>query len=122
MAGLVAVFGVLVAGIGVVGVVSPERLVQLLVGMDPRVRLRVAVGVRVVLGIALWLAAPDSRFPDLLRVLAIIALVAAAGLVPMGAERLDAFVRWWSERAGGLLRAWAVVAVAFGALLVYAVY
>ena len=51
-----------------------------------------------------------------------LALVAAVGLVPMGAERLDAFVRWWSERAGGLLRAWAVVAVAFGALLVYAVY
>jgi hypothetical protein len=117
---LVALFGFLIAAIGTLGVASPGQVVAAMERLEPRTRFTVAVGVRLVLGIVLVLAAPDSRFPTALYTLGIIALIVALLFVPMGVERVDSLVRWWLEKPAAFLRSWFVVGIAFGAFLVYA--
>ena len=55
--------GVLIAGLGALGVASPERLIAILRRYETPGGLRVSAVVRVVLGVALFLAAPTSKAP-----------------------------------------------------------
>jgi len=116
---VVACFGVLVVVLGLIGVAWPRHLIGVIVGLPPRVRLYVAVSVRLVLGGVFILAAPDCRFPTAILVIGIIAIVAAVTLALLGADRLESMVRWWAQRSGDVTRWWCVAAVLFGGFLVY---
>jgi hypothetical protein len=119
MAFVVSLFGVLIAAIGLVGVVQPSRLVRTLADWGAQKRLGVAVAVRLVMGVVLLIAAPSCRLPEVVRVVGVIALVAALVLPLLGSKRFEAFVGWWFARPPGFIRGWSLVAVAFGALLLY---
>jgi len=121
MTWIVALFGCIVAALGISGVVRPTALIDLVqAAWRTPAGLYGAVGLRVLLGVVLIAAAPDCRFPQAIRILGIVALVAAAGGLVAGFERLQRFAAWWTERPAGFVRAWSLVAVAFGAWLVYA--
>jgi hypothetical protein len=81
---------------------------------------RLAVAVRLVLGVVLVVAAPDCRFPQVVRILGILSIVAGAAAAALGHERLRSFVQWWVGRPPGFVRGWSLVAAAFGCFLVYA--
>jgi hypothetical protein len=118
---IVAGFGVLVMGLGVVGLVRPQSLLDLVESAwKSPAALHFAIGVRLALGIALIVAAPESRFPQTIRVLGIVALAAAAAGALLGRERLTAFVAWWTEQSPGFVRGWSIVALAFGGFLISA--
>ena len=121
MTALVAIFGVLIAALGAAGVVSPRVLIGLVdsVWRGPRGIYGVAT-VRLVLGVVLVVAAPDCRFPEIVRILGILSLVSAVVLPLLGRERLRTMIDWWISRPGGFIRAWSLVAVAFGVFLGYA--
>lgn len=40
----------------------------------------------------------------------------------MGVGRLRAITNWWAQVSNGLVRGWALMAVALGAVLVYAAF
>ncbi len=75
--------------------------------------------VRSVLGVVLLSVAPACRAPLLGRIVGVISIVAALGILALGRERLDAFIGWWLMRPE-LIRISAIVAVGFGVLWVYA--
>lgn len=116
LVGLVGLAIVLFAGLGVF---APGRLMGVLGAGSSRGRLWLAIGIRVVLGAVFLIAAPQCRNPLVMRVLGIVALIAAAALPFLGAERLDGMVKWWGARSNAVTRTWAVVALAFGAFLIY---
>lgn len=116
---IVAVFGALVALLGLVGLVQPERFRGMFTAMDSQVRFVLAIGLRLVLGALLWWLADELRHPHVMRVLAAIAIFAAVMLLIMGRERLDRLIGWWLSRSDGLLRVSALFAAAFGVFLVY---
>jgi len=118
---LVALFGVLVAGVGVVGAVRPAALTRFLGSLweSPGV-FYFAIGIRLVLGAVLILAASDCRFPLAIGIIGILSLIGAASIAVMGRARLQVFVGWWLERPTGFIRAWSGFAIAFGAFLAYA--
>ena len=121
MTWIVALFGCIVATLGIAGVVRPNSLIDLVQSAwRTPAGLYVAVGVRIFLGVVLIAAAPDCRFPQAMRILGIIALIAGAAGLVAGFERLQHFVAWWTERSAVFVRAWSLVAVAFGAFLVFA--
>ncbi|MCG8591946.1 MAG: hypothetical protein MJE66_21840 [Proteobacteria bacterium] len=120
MAIAVSLVGVVVVLLGVAIAVVPERFLGTLASLESRPRFAIAVGVRVAMGVLFLLAAPACQLPTVVRVIGVIALVAAGGLLLMGRARMDAFVAWWLELPTAVLRSWSVVAIAFGALLVYA--
>jgi len=116
---LVAAFGAPIFLLGIVGLAQPDRFRSFLGGMDSQLRFILAIAIRVVMGALLWWLADDLRHPQVMRILAAIAIFAAVGLLLMGQGRLDKLVEWWLSLSDGLLRFSALFAAAFGAYLVY---
>jgi len=115
---LVAIFTIV---IGVVGIVSPDSLttVRRQYFATP-VGLYTAGAVRVAMGLVLILCAPTSRAPKILRALG--GIMCVQGLAPQlfGHDRARAILEWETMHTA-LLRAGAVVALATGGFVAFAV-
>lgn len=118
---IVAVFGVLLAAVSLWGLYRPKTVVSWVqsVGLH-RYGMVFAVGVRLVLGFALILAAPATPFPQIIFALGVLALLAAVGIVIMGRERITKLVNWFSSASTTLLRTAFAFGAAFGGFLLYA--
>jgi hypothetical protein len=117
----VAGFGLLVLVIGVLGLLQPARLVAWVERTwQSRAGFQLAIALRALLGILLIASASSTRFPWLIGALGVLSLAAAAALPVLGYARVRSFVEWWTARSTGFVRAWSLVACAFGAFLVYA--
>lgn len=116
---IVAGSGVLIVLIGLFGLVSPGRFRMLFKRMTSHARFLAAIILRLGLGALLWIVADALRFPQLIRILAAISIIAAIGILIMGRERLDRLVDWWLARSDGLLRLSTFFAAAFGGFLIY---
>ncbi len=117
LSGLLGVFVLLV---GVWGVLAPARMADFVHRFASKGGLAFAVAIRIVIGLALWFAAPHSRAPLLLQVLGVVAIVAAVALPMMGLERFKGLIGWWTKLSPGAQRLNSVLAVAFGAAILWA--
>jgi hypothetical protein len=117
---LALVLSTCVAIIGAIGLIHPEALVGIARHFVTSAGLYAAAGLRILLGIALLLAAPTSRAPGVIRILGAVALVAGFVTPFFGPERARAIVDWMSSQGPFLMRAWAGFAVALGCFLVWA--
>ncbi len=121
MTWLALVLSLFIAALGALGVVSPSRLVGVVRYFQTPAGLYFAAALRVVLGVALFFAAPTSRAPELIRILGIVIIVAGVITPFFGLERFRKLLDWWFARGSIFLRAWAAIALALGLLLAYAV-
>ena len=116
---LISAIGVFFVGIGAWGVARPHAVLATIGRLDPRRRLALAVGVRVVLGLVFLWAGPFCRQPGVVVALGWVALAAAVLLLMLGSARLDAIVRYWLERPRGFLRAQFALVIAVGSFFVW---
>jgi hypothetical protein len=101
---------------------APEKIMKLVYGvMDKDWGIHAAVVVRLLLGAALIIAAPGSRFPQIFEIIGWIAIVAAIAIVFMGRERLRRFIAWFERLSQAMIRTWLLFGIAFGAFLVYGI-
>lgn len=77
-------------------------------------------GIRILTGVVFLLAAPDTRMPTLIRVLGGLFILAGVTIPLLGAEQIDKLAGWWLARSDNVLRFWALVAMVFGGLIVWA--
>lgn len=82
----------------------------------------IAAGIRIFSAAMLWLAGPATRFPGLFKVLAVIALIAGVGVLIAGHQRVRRIVDWSLSLSQWALRGYAVVAVAVGAFVLWALF
>jgi arylsulfatase A-like enzyme len=120
MALIVALLGALLTLLGVFGLISPRGLMLYLSSWQSERRIHLALAIRLVFGVVLIMAAPSCRFSEAVRILGIIAIVAAVVGVFMGTERMRALIEWWKNQSPAFIRVWLVFVVAFGVFLVYA--
>ena len=107
--------------LGVVAFLSPATFAQVLGILDTSSGMWAASGLRILLGIALYVAAPTSRAPDVLRILGIL-FVAVGLLIPIrGRKRLGRTVELFLSGGPWVTRSWGVVAILFGVSVGYAV-
>ena len=120
---IVLAIGVTVLVLAGWGMFAPKKLMTLVTSaMDKYWGIYVASITRLVLGSALIIVAPVSRFPIVYQTLGVIAIVAAFALVIMGRERVRKFIAWFSERfSEAIIRLWLLFGMAFGGFLVYGV-
>ena len=119
---VVAVCGVFVGAIGVLCVVVPERFLALMRSLGTRGGFFFAVGFRLVMGSALYLAAPASRYPDFFRVFGVVAVVAGLALLFLGREVFRKLIDWSCAKDPGFQRVWGIVGVGLGVLLIHGVW
>jgi len=103
--------------VGAVGIVMPAVLLAISRPFLTPAGLYAAAGLRVVLGTALFLAAPASRAPKTLCALGVVIVVAGLVTPLVGIDRARAIVEWWTAQGTAFLRVWAGVALVFGLCL-----
>lgn len=113
-------FSVFVAALGLLGLASPSLILRFSEPFQTPAGLYLAAALRLIMGAALFFAAPESRAPEALRVLGVIIIVAGVITLLFGPERFHRLLDWWSARGSGFKRAWAAVALALGLFLMYA--
>lgn len=116
-------FGIslLVAALGGLGIVSLPRLLGVFRHFQTPAGLFAATALRLVLGAALFLAAPASRAPEAVRIVGVIVFVAGLITPFFGVERFKRLLDWWSALGPAVIRTWAGFALVFGLLLACAV-
>ena len=111
----------LTVGIGVLGILSPDggtTIRRFYFGTSGR--MYAAAAVRLVMGLVLIAAASSSRWPRMLLVFGALMCMQALSGTLMGTEHARAIMEWESVHPA-LLRAGALVALASGALIAFAV-
>lgn len=119
---IVLLLGTVVCGLSVWGMFVPEKLWKMVngaLGQDWGIYL--AVIVRLILGGALIIVAPESRFPLVFEALGWFAIVAAAAIAIMGRKRLRNFVAWFKNTSTIVIRVWLIFGAAFGVFLFFGV-
>jgi len=118
---LVIIFGALTLLAGIVIVINPEVIFSFLRNNLDKLELHIlAVVVRLVLGVLLVYQSNVSKFPFVIEIIGWLSIVAAIVLAVMGRRNFNRLMSWalsfvkTSGRVGGVL------AVAFGAFLIYA--
>jgi len=118
---IVSVVSIFVASMGVLGLVSPAKMVSYVSRWQSKTGLWAASIIRLAFGISLWLVAPASRAPVVLQVLAVVSVVSALVLPLVGVSRFKSILSWWSSRSPVFIRVWLAVAVVFGVFILWSV-
>ena len=113
--------GLIIAAVGLLGVAAPSVLLEFGRLLQSTNALYIVAGVRVMFGGVLLWVAPTSRTPRIFRVLGVFIIIAGVITPFFGVERSRAMFEWWSTQGLYFTQAWAIVAVAFGLFIVYAV-
>ena len=120
---IVVLFGVVVALLSLWGMAFPDRLMKMVRGaIEQSWGMPFAVGARIVLGVALLIAAPASVFPVFFKVFGWLALIAAAALPFIGRQRLLPLFDWFQRLPNLMIRLWLIIGVLFGAVVLYGVW
>ena len=115
-------FGIAVSVLSVWAIFVPERLRKLISAITDRaLGYYVAAAVRLLLGITLIIAAPDSRFPVIFEIIGWLTIVAAVILLLIGQGQQRKLAAWFDRFPEMAIRRWLVLGVAFGAFLAYGV-
>lgn len=111
-------FALVIASLGLLGLAAPESFLVAMRFFQSAPRIYIAAALRVVIGIVFIAAAPDSRWPRLMRLAG--GLVVLLGLLtPVSTHPLPSVTwGWWP---GNFVRPWAVSTLALGALVIAAV-
>ena len=119
---IVLALGIMVCALSLWGSYAPGKLLKLVNGaMEKDWGIQVAVVARLLLGMALIVSAPDSRFPLTFEILGWFAIVAAVIILFLGRERLRKFLGWFEHFSHAAIRLWLLFGIAFGAFLIYAI-
>lgn len=115
------VLSICIAALGALGVIAPDRLAAVVRSFQTRAGLYVTAAIRLVLGVALFLAAPGTRAPGLIWGLGIFVFVAGLITPMVGLERFRKLTDWWLDLGPWFGRIWGAVVLVLGLLLAYAV-
>jgi hypothetical protein len=116
---LVTILGLIVAALSLWGIAQPARLIRFVqIVMAERYGIWVAVLVRLLLGAAMIVCAPASRYPTSFTVLGWIAVIAAIGLALVGRDGMRRIVTWIDRFPPWLVRLALLVGLVFGLFLV----
>jgi hypothetical protein len=119
---LVLILGIIVLVLAARGMVSPGSLVSMVKNaMDQNYGMYLAVIVRLILGAALIIVAPVSRFPVAFNVLGWLTLIAAVGVIIVGRERIRGVIAWFAQLSNLMIRLWLMFGMAFAGFLIYGV-
>ena len=105
---------------GLAGLVSPAWAARLVRAWRAPAHIYLAAAIRLALGVFLLVAASSCRFPLFVQIIGAVAILAALSLPFLGIARVQALIDWWSRQPAAFVRGWCLLAVAFGALLIFA--
>lgn len=120
LAVLVAAVGAIIALLGAVVLVAPGRARGVVRALQTPRALWTVVAVRLVAGAFFVFASETCAWPMAIGTIGVLMLVAGFVGVFIGLPRIEALMDWFLRLPDVVFRPLAVIAVAFGAFIVYA--
>jgi hypothetical protein len=118
---LIIIFGALTLLAGIVIVINPENIFGLLRKNIEKLELQIlAVVVRLILGALLIYQSGASKFPLVIEIIGWLSIVAAIFFAVIGRNNFIRIISWALSLAKPFGRVGGVLAVCFGAFLIYA--
>ncbi len=121
MAFVAFTLGSLTALAGTIGLFAPNVLVAMTSAFHGLLGLTLAATIRLVLGAALFVAAPDSRAPLVFRALGVLMFFVGLLTPLIGVERFDDVLDWWATLDPLVARTWSACAASMGGLIAYGI-
>jgi len=118
---LVKLVGMIAVAMGIVFLLSPKMMRQLIVFCQKGRRPYMMGALRILVGIVFLLAAPQSSVVWVIVTIGILALLGGITIFIIGLERFKSMLRWWHGRPLLFLRLIALLAIGFGMLILYSV-
>ena len=118
---LAKLIGIIIAVLGIVYLVSPKIMKQVIGYFDQDKKIYVGGVVRLLFAIILLLAASQCRLTGIVVVLGILFLVGGVLVFSLGMDKEKAALNWLKERPDMILRLFALIPVAVGVLLIYSI-
>ncbi len=115
-------FGVLVGVLGLLGLLRPSALLNLIGFLKRPAGFWVAVLLRLGIGVVLILGAAACKFTLALQILGGVAIAAGLGMLVYGAQRTSKLIDRWADKPPGFIRAWSLFPVALAGFLFYAAW
>ena len=115
----VRLIGVLIVGTGVAFLLKPKLYKQYVTFWQPGKRLYLGAILAILIGVIFLLAATQCRLVGVIVGLGILSLVKGIILFTPGREKMKSMLKWWQGRPLSVLRLIALIAIAFGVLLLY---
>ena len=116
----VTVLGIVLLGVGLTVLVSPRTLRRAVATFVSPATVPLFAIVRIGFGILLVIASADTRLPVFVWAFGMLLILAGVALPILGVQRTLKITKRWQARPDGSLRGWALLAILFGALLVWA--
>ena len=118
---LIIIFGVLTLLAGIVIIINPEAIFGFLRNNLDKLAVHIlAVVARLVIGVLLIYQSSVSKFPFVIEVIGWLSIVAAIIMAVMGRRNFNRLMLWALALSKPLGRVGGVLAVSFGAFLIYA--
>ena len=117
---LAIVIGLLIAAVGLVGVVAPSYILEIGRSLLTPMSLYGVAAFRIGFGVVLLLVAANSRLPTALRVFGIAIILAGVFTLFLGVERSGAILDWWSGQGPLFMRLSLAAPLVMGLFIVYA--
>jgi hypothetical protein len=118
---IVGIVALLMAGMSLIGMASPSRLLWIVSRWQSWSGLKATSIVRLSFGIALLVVAPSSQTPETIDVLGILAIVSGLLLPFLGVARFRSALAWWSRQSAAFVRACMALGAAVGIFILWSV-
>ncbi len=117
---LVKIVGVVILLEGIILLLNP-KVMKNLIGFWAKGKRLYAGGVLSLLfAVVFFSVASRCKLPVVLTILGVISLIKGIYILALG-PKVKAMLDWWAARPAGTVRAWAIIVIAFGALLIYSI-
>jgi len=118
---LIIIFGALTLLAGIIIIINPENIFGLLNKHTEKLELQIlAIAIRLVLGALLIYQSGGSKYPLVIEIIGWLSIVAAIFFTVIGRNNFKRLISWALSLAKPFGRIGGVVAVCFGAFLIYA--
>ena len=116
---LVKLLGIVIVAMGVIFLINPTAFKQYVAFWRQRKSLLIGGILSLLFGVVLLLAASECRLAGVIIVFGIWAIIKGILLFTLGQKRINAYLNWWIEKPFSIVRLLGLIALAFGALLIY---
>ena len=121
MTTLIILFGALTLLAGIIIIINPENIFGLFNKHTEKLEMQIlAIMVRLVLGVLLIYQSGASKYPLVIEIIGWLSIVAAIFFAVIGRNNFKRLMSWALSLAKPFGRVGGVVAVCFGAFLIYA--
>jgi hypothetical protein len=117
---LIKIVGVAIILMGLLYVAYPSIMLRLIEFFKKGSRIYLAAVIRLALAVLFLIAASACRHPRLVIAFGILFLLGGVSILLLGRKRTTAILDYYGSRPLWLLRVFALVAFAIGALIIYA--